>query len=163
MQNLSMRTALRISSAAVLISLAACGDNVATGVDGAALKSGSSAAGSASSSSSSSSTGGVQTGRVQIALTRPAGAAFATAKGKAKYSNRGGERELEIEAENIPAGTAVEFVLDGAVIGTGTATALREVELNLNSDRGATVPASVAGKSVSVRTAAGAAIVSGSF
>ena len=152
MQNLSLRTALRITSAAVLVSLAACGDNATTGVEGASLKSGSSASG-----------GSVKAGRVLIALTRPAGAPFASAKGKAKYSNRGGERELQIEAENIPAGTAVEFVLDGAVIGTGTATALREVRLNLNSDLGATVPTSVTGKGVSVRTAAGAVIVSGSF
>jgi hypothetical protein len=159
MQHLSLHTALRITSAAVLVSLAACGDNASTGVDGAALKSGS----SSSSPTTTASGGTVSNGRVLITLARPAGAPFGTAKGKAKYSNRGGERELEIEAENIPAGTAVEFLLDGAVIGTGTVTSLREVELNLNSDRGATVPASVTGKSVSVRTAAGAVIVSGSF
>lgn len=152
-----IRTTLRATVAAALVTLAACSDNSATGLEEPSLKRGSSTAGTTASG------GTVSSGRTLITLSRPAGAPFATAKGKAKYSNRGGERELEIEAENIPVGTAVEFVLGGVVIGSGTASSLREVELNLNSDRGATVPASVAGQNVVVRTAAGAVIVSGSF
>lgn len=150
------RLAIRLTSAAALLSLVACGDSSPTGVNDPSLRRGSDNVGGQSG-------GGTSSDRVIIALSRPAGAPFASAKGKAKFSNRGGERELEIEAENIPAGTAVSFVLDGAVIGTGTANALRAVELNLNSDLGASVPASVAGKAVSVRTAAGAVIVSGTF
>jgi hypothetical protein len=155
----STRTiASRITLAIALVSVAACADGSPTGaVDAAALRRGADNVGGQASG------GTVTSGRTIIALTRPSGAPFGNAKGKAKYSNRGGERELEIEAENIPAGTAVSFVLDGVVIGTGTANALRAVELNLNSDLGANVPASVAGKAVSVRTAAGAVIVSGSF
>lgn len=155
----STRTiASRITLAIALVSLAACADGSPTGTaDAASLRRGADNVGGQASGGTASSD------RTIIALTRPSGAPFSNAKGKAKYSNRGGERELEIEAENIPAGTSVSFVLDGAVIGTGTANALREVELNLNSDRGASVPMSVAGKSVSVRTTAGAVIVSGTF
>jgi hypothetical protein len=159
MHTTSTRTiASRLFGAVALLSLAACADGSPTGtVDAPALRRGADNVGSQSGG------GTVSADRMIISLTRPTGAPFGNAKGKAKYSNRGGERELEIEAENIPAGTAVSFVLDGAVIGTGTANTLREVELNLNSDLGATVPSSVAGKTVSVRTAAGAVIVSGSF
>ncbi len=155
----TIRNASRCAAAIALLSLAACADGATTAPSDASLRRG------ADNAAAGSGTGGTTTaaGRVEIALVRPSSAPVASAKGKAKYSNRGGERELEIEAENIPAGTAVSFVLDGSVIGSGTATALREVRLNLNSDLGATVPMSVAGKSVVVRTSAGATIVAGSF
>lgn len=159
----TIRTALRLSSTAALISLAACGDNTLTGGDDASIARGSGQ--NAAPAATGASGGGARAGEVKtiVALSRPAGAPFATAKGKAKFASKGGERELEIEAENIPTGTVVSFLLDGAVIGTATSDAFREVNLNLNSDRGASVPLSVTGKSVRVQTAAGAVIVSGSF
>ena len=164
----TIRTALRLSTAAALISLAACGDNSLSGVEDASIARGSgqnAAPAATGASGGGTSGGGTRGGEVKtiIALSPPAGAPFASAKGKAKFASQGGERELEIEAENIPTGTVVSFLLDGAVIGTATSDALREVNLNLNSDRGASVPLSVTGKSVRVQTAAGAVIVSGSF
>ncbi len=156
----TLRTALRLTASATLISLVACGDGSPTASDDASLARGSSQGGAPAATGN-----GIRAGEVKtlIALARPTGAPFATAKGKAKFANKGGERELEIEAENIPTGTVVTFLLDGAVIGTATSNALREVNLNLNSDRGGSVPQSVTGLSVRVQTASAAVIVAGSF
>jgi hypothetical protein len=147
-----------VAATASLFALAACSESspVAPLSDDAAFASGS---GSSTSSTSSSST----RTRVEIALKAPAGAPFASAKGKARYSAKTGERELQIEAENIPVGTAVTFLYNGAPIGTGTADVLRQVRLNLNSTLGQTVPMVAAGGQVSVVTAAGAVIVAGAF
>lgn len=149
-----MSSIIRSAGLVALVSLAACAgaDTTSPAADNTVAL--------AKGSATASAAGEV---KVIIALTAPAGAPFRSAKGKAKFASKGGERELQIEAENIPAGTAVKFLLDGAEIGTGTANALRAVRLNLNSDLGATVPTSVAGKKVSVTTAAGAVIVSGGF
>ena len=137
----TIRTALRFAAAIAVTTLAACADNSVTGADQQVV------------SAKAAST------RVQISLTAPAGAPFRTAKGKAKWDSR--NPELEIEAENIPAGTGVVFMLGGVQVGTGTASALRAVSLNL---RGAAATASVTGKSVSVNRASdGAVIVRGSF
>ncbi|MCC6245889.1 MAG: hypothetical protein IT353_23860 [Gemmatimonadaceae bacterium] len=147
-----------ISVVATMTALTACSESSPTGVadDAAALARGSSGGGATASGTATRS-------RVEITLTRPANAVFATAKGKAKFSSKTGERELQIEAENIPAGTAVVFTVGGVAVGTGTANALREVRLNLNSTLGQTVPMSVAGQAVTVTTAAGGMIVAGSF
>jgi hypothetical protein len=100
--------------------------------------------------------------RTIIALTAPAGAVFRGANGKAKFDARPGERELQIEVEDIPAGTAVVFRVDGAAIGSGVADTFGNARLELNSERGDTVPLTMAGRMVSVTTAAGI-VVSGRF
>lgn len=147
----SLRRTLRtLAAVGSLAALAACNESSPTGIveTDAALSRGSS--------------GGSTANRVEIVLTRPAGAVFANAKGKAKFASKTGERELQIEVENIPAGTTLNFFVDGVQVGSATASALREANLNLNSQRGDAVPLTVTGKSVSVRTAAGV-VVSGSF
>ena len=156
MSQFSLRTVVATAS---LFVLAACSENspVAPGTDDAAF-----AKGSSGGSSSATSTNSTRT-RVEIALRAPAGAPFTSAKGKAKYAAKSSERELQIEAENIPAGTVVTFMYNGAAIGTGTSSALREVRLNLNSTLGQTVPMVAVGGLISVVTSAGAVIVSGSF
>lgn len=148
-----------VAVTASLFVMAACSESspVAPLSDDAAFASGSGGGSSSTTSSSSTRT------RVEIALTAPAGAPFASAKGKARYSAKTGERELQIETENIPAGTAVAFLYNGTAIGTGTANALRQVRLNLNSTLGQTVPMVGAGGQVRVVTAAGAIIVAGAF
>ena len=93
----------------------------------------------------------------------PTGAAFPGANGQASFENEGGERELEIQVQDVPAGTALVFFLDNAQIATQTADVNGGARINLNSDAGATVPTSVAGKVVSVRTAAGVIVVTGTF
>lgn len=95
-------------------------------------------------------------------MTPSAGAPFADAKGKARFSAKAGERKLQIETGNIPAGT-VATISGGSVVGTATATALDAVRLHLNSALGPSVPTSVAGNAVVLTTAAGAVIVNGSF
>ncbi len=141
------RTARRLAIAIVVASLAGCADNSVSGIDGQPLL----ARGSG---------GGGTATRIEIALTAPAGAPYRAAKGKAKFDSRT-PRELQVEAENIPAGTTVVFRLGGTQIGTGTASALGAVRLDLV---GAVAPTSVAGKSVTVNRASdGAVIVSGSF
>ena len=92
-------------------------------------------------------------------------AAFPAAHGTAKFDNRGGRRELEIEAEDIRrlAGATVSFFLAGSKIGQARVSALGATELELSTQRGQAVPTSVAGKQVQIRTAAGVVIVTGSF
>jgi hypothetical protein len=158
--NTTMRIhAFRTLAAVAAVSLiTACSDSSPVGLetssDATLAKGSGSTVGSTTKSTAS---------KVEIILSRPANAVFASAKGKAKFASKPSERELQIEVENIPAGTAVVFMLDGAAIGTATANTLREARLNLNSTLGQTVPMSVTGKSVTVMTAAGGAIVAGSF
>ena len=99
-----------------------------------------------------------------VSLSAPSSnAAFAGAKGEAKFENEGGERELEIEVENVPVGTELVFYIGDAEVARATADSVGHARINLNSDRGATVPASVAGKSITVKTPAGVVVVTGSF
>ena len=152
-----------LASLAALATLTACSADLVTGSDAVAARNGSNVS-TPPAASPSAASGGVTTGRVLITLTAPSGAPYGSARGKAKFDSRNGERELEIEAENIPAGTGVTFTVGGVVVGTGTATALREVNLNLNSDRGSVVQTGVNGQVVTViRTSDNAVIVRGSF
>ena len=98
-----------------------------------------------------------------IQLVRPATPAFAGAEGKAKFENKSGERQLEIEVQDISAGTALTFSVGGVQLGTATSNALGNARLDLNSKRNAGVPISVTGLSVVVRAAGGAVVVAGSF
>jgi hypothetical protein len=155
------RTALRLTGAITLATMAACSDKGPTGVNDTPLLRQNSSASGAKDSTKAPKAAEVKT---VISLAAPATEApFAGASGKAKFESKGTQRELEIEVEHLPAGTAVVFVFDGASIGTGTANALGAAELDLNSKHVATVPTAVAGKAVSVTTTAGAVIVSGTF
>ena len=99
-----------------------------------------------------------------IALRPPTtDAAFSRANGEAKFENQGGERELEIEVEDIPAGTALVFYVGDVEVARATADSFGNARINLNSDRGGVVPASVAGKTVTVKTPEGVVVVTGSF
>ena len=99
--------------------------------------------------------------RIEIQLTAPTNSIFPRADGKATFRNRGGEQQLEIEVEDVPRGTVIDFFVGGAKVGTATANSLGNAALRLNSDEGDTVP-SVAGKSVEARSG-GSPVVSGSF
>ena len=118
------------------------------------------------SQSGSGSGGGGQVGEVRITLTP--GTAFPNAKGKAKYKNRGGEQEFQVEAENMLAlqGQMVAVCVNGSRVGGATVNSFGNAELNLNSDLGQRVPAIVSGARVSVHTSntcSGSVIVSGTF
>lgn len=137
----TIRTVAKLAAVTAVLSLAACSDNTLTGTNAQLV------------SAKAAST------RIEIALTAPAGAPYRAAKGKAKWDSS--NPELQIGAENIPAGTRVAFNLGGVQIGTGVANNLQKASLNLV---GAAAPSSVTGKSVTVtRASDGAVIVSGSF
>ena len=101
--------------------------------------------------------------RTRIAL-KPS-AAFPAANGKATFKSRGGERELQIEVEDIRRlrGKRVVFRVGGVLLGTARVNAFGTARIERNSDRGQRVPAVRAGTKVKVRTARGVLIVSGSF
>lgn len=150
-----MKNSLRILAAVFAVAtLAACSDNSPVGVvasiDSAAQAKGSNGGGTAAVTTT-------------ITLSAPANAAFRSAKGKAKFATKANERELQIEVENVPAGTTLNFSLGGVSLGSAQADAFGKARINRNSKLGDTVPMSVAGMAVSVTTAAGAVVVTGSF
>ncbi len=110
--------------------------------------------------------GAAISGEIRIALTP--GGDFSGIKGKAKYKNRGGERELEVEVENLSrlSGQAVSVCLNDARVGGAVINSFGNAEMNLNSDRGQTVPAVTFGSSLKVWLGAscnGSLIASGAF
>lgn len=100
---------------------------------------------------------------IRIALR--GSAQYSNAKGTAKYKNEGGEREFQVELENAKAlkGTSVRVYANGQQVGTMRVNRLGHAELNLNSDRGQSVPSISAGSRIEVKTGNGTLIVSGSF
>ena len=150
------RSTFAFASAATLAagSLTACTDP-ASPDDSASARNSSSATGTAGQ--------GTDVPLVLIALRAAADGPFRTAHGKAKFKSRGGERELEIELEDVRTGLELLFLLDDINLGTRTTDAFGRANLELNSDRGSAVPMTVAGRKVTVRTTSGATVVSGSF
>ena len=152
---------IRLLAPAALIavlSLSACSDSPLAPVDAAAT----SAAARGTSTTQTSTAARI---RVFAELTAPSGGAYPSAKGKASWDTRNSntKRELELEVEHLPAGLAVEFFMDGAKLGGATTDSLGKARIEFSTELGQTVPTTVAGAKVEVRTAAGAVIVSGSF
>jgi hypothetical protein len=90
-----------------------------------------------------------------------ASSAFPGAKGKAKFKTDG-QRELEIEVEHVRrlAGQRVNFLVNAKRVGSKRISGLGAAQLDR---RGSTFPAINSGTRISVKTAAGALIVSGRF
>jgi hypothetical protein len=90
---------------------------------------------------------------------------FPNAKGTAKYRDRGGEREFQVEVENVKAlaGKTLSVFANGKKVGSLKINSLGAGSLNLNSARGNSVPAIGAGSKVQVKTGAGVRVVSGQF
>jgi len=89
-----------------------------------------------------------------------------TPKGHAKFRSRvGGESEFEVEVEkvNLAAGTVLNVLVDNLKVGELTLAPTLEAELELKSERGANVPAVVAGSTVVVTNAQGQTVLSGAF
>ena len=120
---------------------------------------------SALTASPASAASGSGSGSDRTIIALKGSAAFPNAKGKAAFRDRGSERELQVEVENVRvlAGTTVSMSVGGVLVGTATVNALGAARLSLNTNLGDSVPVSVSGKSVEVRTAAGVLVVSGSF
>ncbi len=138
------------------LSLAACADSPLSPLGEQA------ASAAAKGSATTSSTARI---RIFAALTVSADSPYRAAKGKAKWDSRdaNSKREFEVEVENLPAGTVVEFFVNGTRIGNGTANTFGEASLELSTQLGHTVPTSVSGATVEARTAAGVVIVAGAF
>jgi hypothetical protein len=76
-----------------------------------------------------------------------------------------GNRRLKVEAEdvNLPAGTVLNVLINGTSIGSLTINSFRQGELELETERGQAVPSVGPGTVVTIRTQAGATVVSGIF
>ena len=92
-------------------------------------------------------------------------AAFPRATGHAQYQSQPGQRELQIEAEHLRAlaGKRVVFYAKGSKLGSAVVTSRGIAQIDRNTELGQTVPKIVHGSHVSVRTAAGAVILRGTF
>jgi hypothetical protein len=107
---------------------------------------------------------------VRIQLVRPATTPPDTnADGSAKFEVRGTRMKLSIEGEHLTPGDSVSFFVGGTKVGTRVVGALGEAELELDTQHGDTIPTvtatagTVLGTAVSIKNAAGATLVSGSF
>ncbi len=100
-----------------------------------------------------------------IRISLKGSAQFPNAKGTAKYKDRGGEQEFQVEVENVKklAGKKLSVFVDGNKVGTMRINQFGAGRLELNSDRGDNVPAISGGSKVQVKTGAGVLVVSGSF
>ncbi|HEX4932361.1 MAG TPA: hypothetical protein VFV33_04225 [Gemmatimonadaceae bacterium] len=146
-------TALLVITTATL---AACSTEATAPVTPQSVTASSSDNGVSSASSSAS--------RVRVEIALKGSAAYPNAKGKARFSSKPGERELQVEVENVATGTSLNFYVGGAQVGTTqVADALRQARINLNTTLGQSVPTGVAGQSVEVKTTAGVLVASGSF
>lgn len=90
---------------------------------------------------------------------------YPNAKGTAKYKAAGGEREFQVELENVRslAGKSVDIYVNGTKVGSATVSSLGTARFSRNTDLGQTVPNIVAGSRVQIKTKAGVLIVSGQF
>jgi hypothetical protein len=114
---------------------------------------------------SADSGGGSQDTRIVAALSG-AGIGGVTPKGSAEFRQRAdGRRSLEVEVEdvNLPAGTILNVMIDGAQVGTITLGPLQSGEVEFESENGRTVPAINSRTRVVVTDQTGATIVAGAF
>ncbi|HEX8070823.1 MAG TPA: hypothetical protein VF546_12780 [Pyrinomonadaceae bacterium] len=89
-----------------------------------------------------------------------------TPRGEAELERRAdGSREFEVKVRNVnlPAGTRLNVLVDGAKVGELTLTALRDGELEFDTRDGQTLPPVVNGTTVTVTDQAGRTVVAGVF
>lgn len=104
--------------------------------------------------------------RLRAKLAPIAGGGFGRASGKAKWDSRNNNnvRELEMEIEDVRAGTQVQFFVNGVRYGaTVTVDALGNARIALSTQLGQTVPTAAAGLPAEVRTTGGSVVVRGVF
>lgn len=100
-----------------------------------------------------------------IRISLKGSAQYPNAKGTAKYRDRGGEQEFQVEVENVKklAGKKLSVFVNGNKVGTMQINQFGVGRLELNSSQGDKVPAIKSGSKVKVKTGAGVLVVSGSF
>ena len=92
-------------------------------------------------------------------------AAYPGVSGAAKWKSKEGERELEAQIEGAKklAGKQLAVRIGGKLVGHMKVNALGRARLVKSTQTGQSVPASVAGKAVKIRTSAGTLVASGRF
>ena len=92
-------------------------------------------------------------------------AAFPGVNGEAKWKSKGGERELEVQIQDAKklAGKRLAVRIGGKLVGHMTVSALGRARLVKNTQAGQSVPTSVAGKGIKIKTKSGALVASGRF
>ena len=91
--------------------------------------------------------------------------AFPSVNGEAKWKSKEGERELEVQIEDAKklAGKQLTVRIGSTVVGHMKVNALGRARLVKSTQAGQSVPASVAGKTVKIKTSGGKLVASGSF
>ena len=91
--------------------------------------------------------------------------AFPGVNGEAKWKSKGGERELEIQIQDATAlaGKQLTVRIGGTVVGHMKVSALGRARLVKSTQAGQSVPASIAGKAVRIKTGGGKLVASGRF
>ena len=92
-------------------------------------------------------------------------AAFPGVNGEAKWKSKGGERELEVQIQDAKslAGKRLAVRIGGKLVGHMRVSALGRARLVKSTQAGQSVPTSVAGKGVRIKTSTGALVASGRF
>ena len=90
---------------------------------------------------------------------------YQAAKAKAKYKDIGGEREFQVEAENLwrLRGAVVSIHVNGALAGRMRINAFGNGRFERNSDLGQRVPAIRRGSTVVIRRGDGVKVFGGKF
>lgn len=90
---------------------------------------------------------------------------YSFAKAKAEYKDIGGEREFQVEAENLRTlrGRALSIRVNGVVVGRMRINAFGNGRFSRNTDLGQAVPVITAGSKVVIRRSDGVKVFSGTF
>jgi hypothetical protein len=99
----------------------------------------------------------------QIRLTP--GLAYSRANGAAQYQAQPGQAEFQVELERLASlrGTLVFVRVNGAAVGSMKVSSTGIAQFTRNNERGQRVPPIGHGSTVTIKTAAGVAIASGTF
>jgi len=91
--------------------------------------------------------------------------AFPGVNGEAKWKSKDGQRELEVQIQDATklAGKKLTVRIGGTIVGHMKVNALGRARLVKDTQAGQSVPASVAGKTVKIKTSGGKLVASGSF
>lgn len=91
--------------------------------------------------------------------------AFPAVNGEAKWAAKEGERELEVQIEDAKAlkGKRLTVRIGGKVVGHMRVSALGRARLVKSTEAGQSVPQTVTGKAVRIKTAGGTLVASGRF
>lgn len=90
---------------------------------------------------------------------------YPAVNGEAKWKSKGGERQLEVQIEDAGklAGKRLAVRIRGKLVGHMRVNSLGRARLEKNTEAGQSVPESVAGRAVKIRTGDGVLVASGRF